>query len=197
MPSKRQRRTRNRRAAIHPDMMALLGDRELNNAFRHFVSDDERRAAWNEVRDEILTEWIITAPGTRSIHWWKFDAPRQPVGNFDDCYYDGKLPEPRRRLGGVGTVAHEVLNYVPAYSFGIPNSWVSQADVEHYSPDFAGVAIDPEDPPEFESSATYLDRLGLLLPGEKRRIRKADWESEVVMPAEDDEGDTEAAPDAA
>lgn len=212
MPSKRQRRTRNRRAEIHPDMMALLTDREPNNAFRHFVGDDDRRAAWNEARGEILTEWIATAPGSRPSHWWKFDAPRQPLGTFPGCLHDGKVPEPRRRLGGVGTPENEVLAHVPTYTFGVPTCWVDQEQSDYYNGrakdvhgkpigtsysegDFAGVAIDPEDPPEFESEATYLDRLGLLLPGEKRRLRKADWESEVVMPTED--GEDEAADDAA
>ena len=146
-------------------------------------------------RDEILKEWIATAPGTRPVHWWRFDAPRQPLGNFPECYYDGKLPEPRARLGGIGTPAHEVLNYVPAYFAGIPTSWVLASDVKYYRAGFAGVTIDPENPPQYESEATYLDRLGLLLPGEKKRLRAADWESEFVMPADDDE--TDAASDAA
>ena len=41
---------------------------------------------------------------------------------------------------------------------------------------FAGVAIDADDPPMFESEASYLDRLGLFLPGEKKRLKKADWD---------------------
>ena len=60
--------------------------------------------------------------------------------------------------------------------------------------DFSGVAIDPEDPPRYESQATYLKRLDLLLPGELKRLTSADFEPELVMP-EDDE--TEAADDAA
>lgn len=210
MPVKR-RKAKHRRAEIHPDMMALLSDRELNKAFKYFVADDDIHAAWTEVRDKILAEWITTAPGTRPSFWWKHDAPRLPLGTFPGRY-DGKLPEPRARLGGVGMVGIEVFNVVPVYSFGIPTCWVDRWQVDYYNGrakdihgkpigteyqegHFAGVAIDPEDPPEFESQAAYLDRHGLFLPGEKRRLRAADWESEVVMPAEDDEA--EATSDAA
>ena len=33
--------------------------------------------------------------------------------------------------------------------------------------------FDPNDPPQFESEAAYLERHGLLLPGERRRLRRA------------------------
>jgi hypothetical protein len=45
---------------------------------------------------------------------------------------------------------------------------------------FSGVAIDPNDPPTFESQAAYLKRHGLLLAGEERRLKKADWEPEIA-----------------
>ena len=49
---------------------------------------------------------------------------------------------------------------------------------------FKGAAIDPNDPPRFESQATYLRRLGLFLAGEERRLRKADFEAETVAKTE-------------
>jgi hypothetical protein len=42
---------------------------------------------------------------------------------------------------------------------------------------FKGVAIDPDDPPTFESQASYLKRHRLLLAGEERR---ADFEPHAV-----------------
>jgi hypothetical protein len=45
---------------------------------------------------------------------------------------------------------------------------------------FEGVAIDPGDPPVFESQASYLERHGLFLPGERKRLKKEDFEPEVV-----------------
>jgi hypothetical protein len=49
--------------------------------------------------------------------------------------------------------------------------------------DFKGVAIDPDDPPLFESQAAYLKRLGLFLAGEARCLSKEDYEPEAIDPS--------------
>ena len=46
---------------------------------------------------------------------------------------------------------------------------------------FRGVAIDPADPPVFESQAAYLKRHGLFLRGEERRLPVDAFEPEVVV----------------
>jgi hypothetical protein len=113
-----------------------------------------------------------------------------PVGGRYDS------PDPRQRLGGIGTPASEVLAYKPIYSFGLPSIFITDWQVKYYSGiavdihgapvgdlyprEFKGVAIDPNDPPTFESQPAYLKRHGLLLPGEERRLRKADWDAEAV-----------------
>ena len=51
--------------------------------------------------------------------------------------------------------------------------------------DFAGKAIDKSNPPRFESQASYLRRLGLLAPGEERRVKPAAFEPEIVSPEEE------------
>ena len=66
----------------------------------------------------------------------------------------------------MGTPRYEVLNDVPHFPFGIAASWV---------------AIDPDDPPRFESEAAYLRRHGLLEPGEARRVRRDEFVSETVV----------------
>jgi hypothetical protein len=101
-------------------------------------------------------------PGTRPALWWRYDAPRLPVGTFPGSYYDGKLPEPRKRTGGVGTPSHEVQATVPDFAYGISTVWVG---------------LDEDDPPTFESEAAYLKRHGLLLAGKERR---ADFEPVAV-----------------
>ena len=179
MPRKR-RNPKVRRAEIHPDMLAILSDCAPDNPFAQFAAEPELLAAWTEARDEILEEWTADTPGTRPSFWWKFDAPRLPVGTFEGCSHDGKLPEPRLRLGGIGTPSHERLDYTPYYSFGIPSSWITRGDVKSYGAKTTGPAIDPEDPPRYESQSSYLNRLNLLLPGEKRRLRKADFEPELI-----------------
>jgi hypothetical protein len=46
--------------------------------------------------------------------------------------------------------------------------------------DFRGIAIDPDDPPTFESQAAYLKRHGLFLAGEARRMKKAE-QRELIL----------------
>ena len=154
------------------------------------------------IAGRVLAVWLEEHPGTRPRTWWRVDAPRQPAGRWPGCFWDGVLEEPRLRLGGIGTPAHEVLNYVPAYYSGIPYPWVTAWDVawctgtardihgELINPQaaddpepFLGVAIDPTDPPRYEAQAAYLKRHKLLLRGEERRLRPADFEPEEVAAA--------------
>ncbi len=188
MATKRTRRARGLRAEVPANVVALLNDNEPHNAVKFFMTDRELRAAWDRVRDEILAEWIEEWAGSRPRHWWRFEAP-----------------ELRRRLGGTGTPCHEVLADSPWYIFGVPASWVSQWQADYYNGravdihnkrigteyeegHFAGLAIDTEAPPTFESEASYLQRLGLLLPGEFERLTEADFEPErIAAEAEPDE----------
>ena len=153
--------------------------------------------AMDQTSRALLAVWLEEHPGRRPQTWWRVDAPRQPAGRWPDCFWDGVLEEPRLRLGGAGTPAHEVLNYVPAYYSGIPYPWVTAWDVawctgtardiygELINPQaaedpepFPGVAIDPTDPPRYEAQAAYLKRHKLLLRGEEKRLRPADFEPE-------------------
>ena len=187
-----------------PRRGATLGDSDADRwlrceecGFFEFQNEDYLRKLWSDNRDDIVAEFAKENPGTRPEHWWTYSAPRSPRGTYKGCAYDGELPEPRKRLGGVGTVASDVLNIKPSFSCGIPNIWVSEFDVEYYggtlrhvvtgqlvNPNparkFKGVAIDPNNPPTYESEASYLDRHGLFLPGEKKRLKKADFEPETL-----------------
>ncbi len=165
MPVKR-RKAKQRRAEVCPDVRAWLSDCGGDHPVRFFLTDFEIQDAWKEVKDEILEAWTREEPGTRPLHWWRFDSP-----------------EPRRRLGGVGQPAHECSALVEAYELGLPTVWVLQGD------SLAGVPIAPADPPRFESEPTYLRRLGLLLPGEFERLTEADFEPETI----EAEADPEAA----
>ena len=86
-----------------------------------FIGEDYLRKLWLDNRDDIVAEHIETAPGTRPQRWWEYDAK-----------------EPRKRLGGIGTVASDVLNLKPSFQFGLPLVWVSEFDVAYYT----GVAVD-------------------------------------------------------
>lgn len=154
---------------------------------------------WRAYEGDIIARWAADHPGTRPSLWWRFTAPRwRPEGQHRDCWYVHSeiLSEPRLRLGGTGTPAHEVLAYAPSWPFGIPDTWITPEDVDLYSGrardvrgqvidlgiggDFAGVAIDPADPPAYESQAAYLDRHELLLPKERARLRTSDFKPERV-----------------
>ncbi len=119
------------------------------------------------------------------------------IARLDSC-------EPRRRLGGIGTPQFEVMAIWPHFPFGLPMEWVHQWAVELYTgrarnvhgeiimPEFtghafAGVAIDPRDPPRFESQAGYLSRHELLTPEERRRLRRKDFERDTIVELDADE----------
>jgi len=175
--------TRNPKQEIEPWMMEyfLTGEEPADPwQARAFMAWKNPRKTWRAIRDEILPEWIRQNPGKRPFAWWIYDAPEQ-----------------RQRLGGTGTPCDEVLNETPFCAFGIPVSWVDAWEVEYYNGravdvhgepigrqhkegSFSGVAIDPEDPPRYESQAAYLKRHGLLTPAEEKRLSDSDFEPETL-----------------
>jgi hypothetical protein len=176
----------------------FLNDKPVPDSFEavllKFNHDGKTESLWSLHKEVILDEHIKTAPGTRPRLWWEFDAPRW-LDEYRNGLFDHELPEPRKRLGGTGTPDYEVLGFKPCFAFGLPVSWVSPFDVSYYGgtlrhvvtgqlvnpgSTFTGVAIDSDDPPLYESEASYLDRHGLFLPGERKRLKKADFEPETM-----------------
>ena len=188
----RKLRIDKKRPPVTDQQEAWLHDKA--SGFIKYAPSEELAALWDAHAERIVAEHVALFPGTRPARWWKFSAPRMAAPGW---FYDGLLPEPRKRLGGVGTPASDVLSCVPTFSFGIPSIWVTRSQVKYYSglavdihgtpiggklAVFQGVAIDPEDPPTFESQAAYLKRHGLFLAaGEERRLKKADWEAEGIQ----------------
>jgi len=153
------------RRALSDEEWALLNDEPCNI----FLFLDEAAGAdlWAAHGDEVVASWASRHPGTRPRLWWQHSAPRWSApASHAGKYYTPALPEPRQRLGGIGTPAHEVLSLVPHWPFGVPTSWITPWQAEYYGPNFKGVPIDPIDPPVYESQAAYLQRHGLLLDGE-------------------------------
>lgn len=206
MPTNRRFRTRARVRPLAPAALAMLRDEPagpLADPLEIVTSDDLRRL-WNEHGEAIIAEWAIEHPGMRPSAWWRWSAPRwTPDARHAGRSYVADLPEPRRRLDGTGTPAHEVLAHVPSWPLGIPDQWVTRWDADYYTGrardvhgkpigveflghDFAGVAIDPRDPPRYESQAAYLARHKLLLRGERARLTPQDFLEEVVLPLDDD-----------
>jgi hypothetical protein len=105
-------------------------------------------------------EWIKESPGTRPSVWWTVESP-----------------EPRRRLGGTGQPGSRHMYH------GVPASWSWPLPAEYVGKFIGGPPpCDPNDPPTFESQATYLRRHGLLFPGERDRLTAEDFEPEPIRP---------------
>src|ERR1039458_7444300 len=99
------------------------------------------RALWKRARGEVLPGWILKNPGRRPRIWWAIESPRQLLGRFPGCGWDGELCEPRRLLRGAGVPAWAVMAHVPAYSLGLPTLWAG---------------FEESNPPVFESQSAYL-----------------------------------------
>jgi hypothetical protein len=134
----------------------LKGEPLPKRSFESFVIETDfnknNRELWNLHREVILAEHVKENPGTRPALFWEFDAKRSPIDTYPGCFYDGKLPEPRERIGGIGVPDYEVKCTKPSFSYGIPDCWAG---------------IDENDLPTFESQASYLKRHGLLFAGEE------------------------------
>jgi hypothetical protein len=90
-------------------------------------------------------------PGYRSRRWWEFE---------------GTKFGPRLRLGGRGQTANEGTVCGPHLEHGIPTDWAW---------------IDESDPPAYESEAQFLARHHLFLKGERRCVKRRDFEPEVII----------------
>jgi len=149
----------------------LTGERAPGDAETFVLQrgGSQLKAIWKAVNRELLNDWIKQNPCSRPWAWWAHDAPRWINDPFEGCYYHGTIAEPRQRLGGTGTPSHEVLAIKPSFTKGIPESWI---DKTFKKIGFKGKAIDPNDPPVFESEAAYLKRHGLLTMSEQRHLEK-------------------------
>jgi hypothetical protein len=146
---------------------------------------DRLREAWEKVKTEILPEWIRKHPGTRPAAWWEFDAPQEPVPGWPAFH-----AAQRRRIGGVGVPQHDVIAVAPRFDRGTPCGWF---DAEGAAVFEGAIPVDPNNPPTFESEASYLSRLELLTPAEVKylAVRPELLEPEAVVFDDDDDVDAE------
>src|SRR5438132_718453 len=80
----------------------LLGDQFAGGLFKYSPAE-ELAAFWAEHSERIVADHVAEFPGTRPARWWQREAS-----------------EPRKRLGGIGTPASDVLSYKPTFAYGIP-----------------------------------------------------------------------------
>ena len=93
--------------------------------------------------------------------------------------------QPRTRQMGEAarqTVSAELVEHLGRDDLPVDREGVEPVPIGDRLPNngFKGVAIDPSDPPAFESQASYLKRHGIFLAGEERRLKKADFEAEII-----------------
>ena len=147
----------------------FINDEPDYNAMEILIDDDQEEPIWRTWGPAVLARWIQERPGTRPSLWWKYQAPRLPAKGIK-TFYDGKLLDPRQRVGGVGRTRWEDgENWLPYYRHGLPATrgcWGF---------------IDPNEPPVFEAQATYLKRHGLLTIEEEEALknRPEAWEPET------------------
>ena len=103
---------------------------------------------------DVMDIWAVAHPGRRPPLFWSQTSPR-PF---------------RERLGGTGAPAAAWTAYVPRWHLGVPCDWLWAG--RDLPPDTENHAR-PDDPPVYESQAAALKRMGMLLPGECRRLTKA------------------------
>ncbi len=130
------------------------------NPFLFVAPEDTARELWLELSGKVLPNFIKANPGRRPWGWWVSDAPA-----------------PRARVGGIGTP----LRYTGMHC-GIPTGWSTTNNRKSCM--FSGAAVDPANPPVFESQAAYLRRLNLLSQAEARRLRERDFQPEPIDVAE-------------
>lgn len=161
MPVKKKSK---KKAHLNINIWNLLNDLPLedpDDLAVFLLRDEELSALWHLYAEEIISAWVKNKPGSRPSLWWRYEAPRQKKGIFTGCFFDGKLPLERKRVGGVGTVAWKELNYAPSYYKGVPTRWY---------------ALDENNLPVFQAEADYLREHGLFLEGEADRLKAEDFD---------------------
>jgi hypothetical protein len=102
---------------------------------------------------------------------WAENRDRIVAEHIEQCpgtrparWWQHDAPEMRKRVGGTGVSLYQ------AAAYGVPSYWE--------------LPFDADNPPAFEAQAAYLDRLGLLVAGERRRIPRREFEPCIVCLSE-------------
>ena len=152
-------RRRENSGGLSENWAHFLNDEPYDATGILLFADAEEADVWAKWGAGVLERWIKERPGSRPSLWWKYQAPRLPAAGTG-TFFDGKIPEPRQRVGGVGRTQWDAgANWVPFYRCGLP------ASRECWS------FIIPNEPPQFEAQAVYLRRHGLLTPEEEEALK--------------------------
>jgi hypothetical protein len=150
---------------IHPDSKAVGFEifTFIPAAWPHGEEKDSGAyELWQLHREAFLSDYIEKNPGHRPFAWWEFESPGL-----------------RKRIGGKGSPTSEVLNVVESYSFGVPDSWLSNLDISIW-PKLKKHKVDFTDPPSFESQPAFLKRHNLLNEKELEKLTDEDFMPEIL-----------------
>jgi hypothetical protein len=117
MPTNRRRRLQSRRTDVHSERteLRLLGGHDWEWMDGQPLSDDELRAAWDDLREELLARHIAEHPGSRPWAWWQYDTP-----------------EPRRQIGpGPEPIGDADWFGCPSKFRGIPPSGMYESEADY------------------------------------------------------------------
>lgn len=119
------------------------------------IPHEERRALWEERRDELMGEWIQEEPGTRPWAWWEFDAPERRR-RIDGKPHPFDNPTREAEIRERAAENPEPVHDATCLWYGCPRFMIvlPGRDMD----DFEAV---------YESQREYLDRLGLLTADER------------------------------
>ena len=160
MPTNRTRRTRkkNQNSELSESIIKFFDTGSCEPmTFDLFLSKKEQSEKYEIYKNKgFLDEFIKKNPGKRPYVWWDEATERH-----------------RTRTGGIGSPNFESFNYVPSYSFGVPDEFLTQEEADFYASQgstLLGVPLDPDDPPQYETQTEYLRRHTLLCSWELKRI---------------------------
>jgi len=172
MPTNRTKRMRVARPGggelSESQTLWLQGDRDgAQRATFPWIMGVDANPDWliENYGDAFLAEFVKANPGRRPFWFW----------NYLELPEDGQ----RLRVGGVGDPHAEER---PGFDMGVPddNSWNLAWNAKRGGK-LDGMPIDPNDPPMFESEASYLRRHNLFLKGEEARLTDVDFDPVSVF----------------
>lgn len=150
------RRYKSRRRKPYTFSQERIGQMIHGHVF-FFTPEEEQadpREVWAELRDIMLPIWVRHHPGRRPWAWWEYDAP-----------------ELRKRIIAEGP--QPVTLTGNHFRTGQPRRENAFGRPTAYDGWFAGLDL------LYESTPDYLERLGLMLPGEAEAIAAAPSRDEL------------------
>lgn len=124
------------------------------------------KAYWQHNRERLLADWIRAKPGTRPWAWWKLDMP---AGTRREIRVGARLchphDDPQRKLHVCRSNSETMWRRAYSLTWGLPDCFIPPFDSDCIA-DFHKNFLRDRTSEIFEEEWSYLQRHGLLLPGD-------------------------------